>query len=45
MMIQVAILAWIFLGERVGVQGIIGMALVAGGTMIVQLRFPGKVQP
>lgn len=42
MMIQVAILAWIFLGERVGFQGIIGMALVAAGTMIVQLRFPGK---
>jgi drug/metabolite transporter (DMT)-like permease len=44
MMIQVAILAWIFLGERVDLRGGIGLMLVAAGTLIVQLHFPGKKQ-
>ena len=44
MMIQVAILAWIFLGERLSPQGMLGMVLVVAGTIIVQLRFPGKVR-
>jgi drug/metabolite transporter (DMT)-like permease len=43
MMIQVAILAWIFLGERVSPQAIMGLLLVLAGTMIVQIRFPGKI--
>lgn len=42
MMIQIAILAWIFLGERVNLHGLIGLVLVAIGTFIVQLRFPGR---
>lgn len=42
MMIQIAILAWIFLGERINLQGLVGLALVAIGTFIVQLRFPGR---
>jgi len=44
MMIQVAILAWIFLGERVDLRGGIGLMLVAIGTLVVQLHFPGKKQ-
>ncbi|MFL7814410.1 MAG: EamA family transporter [Anaerolineales bacterium] len=38
MLIQIAILAWIFLGERVNWQEGIGMALAAAGVMIVQIR-------
>ncbi len=38
MLIQIAILAWIFLGERVTWQEGIGMVLAAAGVMIVQVR-------
>lgn len=38
MLIQIAILAWIFLGERATWQQGIGMALAAAGVMIVQIR-------
>ena len=38
MLIQIAILAWIFLGERVSWQEGMGMALAAAGVMIVQIR-------
>ena len=38
MLIQIAVLAWIFLGERLGWIQIAGLALVAGGSLIVQLR-------
>jgi len=38
MLIQIAILAWIFLGERVNWQEGIGMVLAAVGVMIVQIR-------
>ena len=38
MLIQIAILAWIFLGERLTWQEGIGMVLAAVGVMIVQLR-------
>ncbi len=38
MLIQIAILAWIFLGEALGVRQIVGLALAALGTLIVQLR-------
>lgn len=38
MLVQIAILAWLFLGEVVSVQEIGGMALVAVGMLIVQLR-------
>jgi drug/metabolite transporter (DMT)-like permease len=41
MLIQIAILAWIFLGERVNWQEGIGMALAAAGVMIVQIRKKG----
>jgi len=38
MLIQVAVLAWVFLGERLGAIEILGLAIVAGGTVLVQLR-------
>lgn len=37
MMIQIAVLAWIFLGESLGVRQILGLALAAIGTAVVQL--------
>lgn len=41
MLIQIAILAWIFLGERANWQEGIGMVLAAAGVMIVQIRKKG----
>lgn len=38
MLIQIAVLAWLFLGERLTTQEIAGLALVGAGTLIVQLR-------
>lgn len=37
MLIQIAILAWAFLGERLSARGVAGLALAALGTLIVQL--------
>jgi len=38
MLVQIAVLAWLFLGERLTWQEIIGMALAGCGALIVQLR-------
>ena len=38
MLIQIAVLAWVFLGERLGTLEIVGLLAVAGGTLLVQLR-------
>ncbi len=38
MLVQIAILAWIFLGESLGVKEILGLSLAAFGTLVVQLR-------
>ena len=38
MLIQIAILAWLFLGEGITLQEIIGMAVAAFGAVLVQLR-------
>jgi len=38
MLVQIAVLAWLFLGERLTWQGIIGMTLAGIGALIVQLR-------
>ena len=38
MLIQIAVLAWVFLGERVTVAKVPGMALVFLGALIVQLK-------
>jgi drug/metabolite transporter (DMT)-like permease len=37
MMVQIAILAWIFLGESLGAREIGGLALALGGILVVQL--------
>jgi drug/metabolite transporter (DMT)-like permease len=42
MVIQVAILTWIFLGERLDTKEIIGLILAALGVFIVQIRFMRK---
>jgi len=44
-LIQIAILAWIFLGERLSARAILGLALAATGTLIVQLRRSTKRKP
>jgi drug/metabolite transporter (DMT)-like permease len=38
MLVQIAVLAWLFLGERLSGQEGIGMVLAGIGAMIVQLR-------
>ena len=43
MLIQIAILAWIFLGEGITMQEIIGMAVAAVGAVLVQLRVRKKL--
>jgi len=39
MLIQIAFLAWIFLGETISLQEGIGMLVAASGALLVQLRF------
>ncbi len=38
MLIQIAVLAWLFLGETLGWLQVLGLLIVAAGTFIVQLR-------
>jgi drug/metabolite transporter (DMT)-like permease len=45
MLVHVAVLAWVFLGERPGARGILGLVLVAGGVVLVQLQRVGTRQP
>jgi drug/metabolite transporter (DMT)-like permease len=40
MLVQIALLAWVFLGERLGSIEIVGLLAVAAGTLIVQWRRP-----
>ncbi|MCF7901921.1 MAG: DMT family transporter [Candidatus Marinimicrobia bacterium] len=42
MLIQIAILAWIFLGESISLKAGIGMTIAAGGAILVQLKFGRK---
>jgi len=37
MLIQIAMLAWVFLGESLGVRQVVGLALATVGTLVVQL--------
>jgi drug/metabolite transporter (DMT)-like permease len=39
MLIQIAVLAWIFLGEDITIKEIIGMLIAAFGAVLVQLKF------
>ena len=43
MLIQIALLAWVFLGERLSAQNWLGMLLAGAGAMLVQVRRPGRV--
>ena len=38
MLIQIAILAWLLLGEQLTHQGVVGMVLAGLGVLLVQLR-------
>jgi len=38
MMPQIALLAWLFLGESISLKELCGLALVAGGVLIVQIK-------
>jgi drug/metabolite transporter (DMT)-like permease len=42
MLIQIAILAWVFLGESLLALEMVGLLLAAGGILLVQLRTRGK---
>jgi len=42
MLFQVAILAWVFLGERMAGKQIAGMMISGAGAVLVQLRFSGE---
>jgi drug/metabolite transporter (DMT)-like permease len=44
MLVQIAVLAWLFLGEQLTWQEVIGMALAALGALIVQLRRPPRIE-
>ncbi len=39
MLIQIAILAWIFLGEEISLKGLTGLLIAALGAVLVQLKF------
>jgi drug/metabolite transporter (DMT)-like permease len=43
MLIQIAILAWIFIGEGISLQEIIGMSIAAVGAVFVQLRIKKRI--
>jgi len=38
MLIQIAVLAWVFLGESLSPLQILGLGIVAVGTLLVQVR-------
>lgn len=40
MLVQISILAWVFLGENLSAREILGLVLAALGTLLVQLRRP-----
>ena len=42
MLIQIAILAWAFLGEPMGTKEVTGIALAALGVLLVQVRPPSR---
>jgi len=44
MLVQIAVLAWLFLGEQLTWQEGIGMALAGLGALIVQIRRPPRVE-
>ncbi len=45
MVVEIAVLAWIFLGERLTSLDFVGLGLVIAGTLVVQLRGPRMGSP
>lgn len=45
MLIQIALLAWIFLGESISLKGGAGMLLAATGALMVQIKFAKRQTP
>ena len=45
MLVQIAILAWVFLGEAPGALGLLGIALVTGGVYLVQATRWARMAP
>jgi drug/metabolite transporter (DMT)-like permease len=45
LLINVAVLAWIFLGEAISLQGMLGLAVAVAGVLVVQLMRPRHVPP
>jgi drug/metabolite transporter (DMT)-like permease len=45
MLIQIAVLAWIFLGEAISLQEAAGMLIAATGAMLVQIKKRLKRNP
>jgi drug/metabolite transporter (DMT)-like permease len=45
MLIQIAVLAWIFLGERLGWKEVAGLTVAALGVLLVQLGEAGRRRP
>jgi len=45
MLIQIAVLAWVFLGESLGALEIVGLGLAALGTLLVQWERPPLTKP
>lgn len=45
MLLQIPLLAWIFLGETISAQQAVGMALAGAGILIVQVRRVGRFAP
>jgi drug/metabolite transporter (DMT)-like permease len=44
MLIQIAILAWLFLGEQLSTQDVFGLALASIGILLVNIRPSNKPQ-
>jgi len=43
MLIQIAVLAWIFLGEEISLQEVFGMLIAIAGALLVQIKFKSRV--
>ena len=43
MLVQIAVLAWIFLGEEISLQEWFGMLIASAGALLVQIKFKSRV--
>lgn len=42
MLIQIAVLAWLFLGEQLALTGVVGLLMVAAGVLTIQVAAPSR---